>query len=97
MLQPTVGCTGIWLEKKSGALLKPTFDVCMKREAKRGKTFDAPKIIYERGLIGRSRTCAGCWNSLRRIFAPDLIVDSDKLNPNQCAQKIMEEITKKFS
>ncbi len=79
------------------AYIRCPLEICMKREAKRGKTFDSPKNIYEKALIGKSRTVPGIGTPYEEPLHPDSIVNSDKLNPNQCAQKIMEEIMKKFS
>jgi len=79
------------------AYIRCPLEICMKRETKRGKTFDAPKNIYEKALIGKSKTVPGIGTPYEESLHPDLIVDSEKLNPNQCVQKIMEEITKRFA
>jgi adenylylsulfate kinase len=79
------------------AYIRCPLEICIKRESERGKTFDAPENIYEKALTRKSATVPGIGAPYEEPLHPHLIVDSDKLNPNQCAQKILEEITKAFS
>lgn len=79
------------------AYVRCPLEICIKREAKRGKTFDAPKNIYEKALTGKSAIVPGIGVPYEEPLHADLIVDSDKLNPNQCAQKILEAITKRLA
>jgi adenylylsulfate kinase len=67
---------------------------CIEREAERGKTFHAPENIYKKALTGKSTTVPGMGTPYEEPFQPDVIIDSDKLDPNQCAQKIFEVIKK---
>jgi adenylylsulfate kinase len=78
------------------AYIRCPLKICIKREAERAKTFHAPKGVYNKALTGKSATVPGMGAPYEEPLHPDVIVNSDKLNPNQCAQKIFEVITKKF-
>ena len=79
------------------AYLKCSLDVCMDREAKRGKTFQAPKDIYKRAIKGEAPTVPGIGAPYEAPLHPEVIVDSAKLSPEECAHDIHRKIAKTFS
>lgn len=76
--------------------LKCPLEVCMERESKRGKTFQAPKDIYKRALKGEAPTVPGIGATYEESLHPEVIVDSEKLSPEECAREIYETITNAF-
>jgi adenylylsulfate kinase len=78
------------------AYLRCPLEVCIEREAKRGKTFQAPKGIYERALRGKAPTVPGIGAPYEEPLQPEVTVDSEKLSPEECAQKIYETMKKVF-
>jgi len=70
-------------------------EVCMKREAKRGKTFHAPKRIYAKGLEGKSSTVPGVGQPYERPLRPELTIDTTRHTPEQAAQKIFKRLSEK--
>ena len=79
------------------AYLNCPLEVCMDREAKRGKTFQAPKDIYKRAIEGEAPTVPGIGAPYEAPLHPEVIVDSEKLSPEECAQDIYQKIAKTFS
>ena len=71
-------------------------DICIQREAKRGITFHAPRDIYKKGATGRSSTVPGLGAPYEPPLKPEVTVDSESLSPEECAQKILETLTKTF-
>jgi adenylylsulfate kinase len=78
------------------AYLECPLEVCMEREAKRGKTFQAPKDIYQRAIKGEAPTVPGIGAPYEEPVHPEVIVDSEKLNPKECAQEIYNRMAKDF-
>ena len=79
------------------AYLNCPLKVCMERETKRGKTFQAPKDIYKRAIKGEAPTVPGIGAPYEAPLHPEVIVDSEKLSPEECAQDIYRKIAKTFS
>ena len=75
------------------AYVRCPLEVCIKRETKRGKTFMAPKDIYKRGLSGEAPTVPGLGAPYEEPLHPEVTVDSDRMSPEECAQKIQNAIT----
>ncbi|MEM3382812.1 MAG: adenylyl-sulfate kinase [Nitrososphaerales archaeon] len=69
-------------------------ETCIERESKRIETFQAPKDIYKRALEGRS-TVPGIGVPYEEPINPELKIDTEKLNPDDCADKIIDLIIKK--
>ena len=68
-------------------------EVCIYREKSRGKeTFLAPKGIYDKAARGESATVPGIGVPYEEPLSPEVIVDSDKLTPEECADKVIEEL-----
>lgn len=78
------------------AYLRCPLEVCMERESKRGKTFQAPRSIYKRALKGEAPTVPGIGAPYEEPLHPEVTVDSEKLSAEECAQEIYETITKTF-
>lgn len=71
-------------------------EVCIKRESRRGKTFYAPKGIYKKAFMGESATVPGIGVPYEEPLNPEVVVDSDKLNAGQCAERILEVLIETF-
>lgn len=78
------------------AYLECPLEVCVEREAKRGKTYQAPKQIYTRAQKGRAPTVPGMGQPYEPPLNPEIILDTTKYTPEECAQKILETILKGF-
>ncbi|MGC8895222.1 MAG: adenylyl-sulfate kinase [Candidatus Bathyarchaeia archaeon] len=77
------------------AYLKCPLEVCMEREAKRGKTYHAPKQIYAKALQGKAPTVPGFGQPYEEPLNPEITVDTTKFKPEECAQKILNAIIAK--
>lgn len=69
--------------------LECPIEVCMKREAERKETFNAPKGIYDKALKGKSATVPGLGQPYETPLNPELIIKSFESTPDQAAQKIV--------
>lgn len=79
------------------AYLRCPLEVCIARESKRGLDFyGAPGGIYARALRGESRTVPGIGAPYEEPINPEVTVDSDKLSPGECAERILEVILEHF-
>jgi len=76
--------------------VKCPLEVCIKRESKRNKTFGAPKNIYEKAFSGKSSTVPGLGAPYEEPLNPEVIVESNKLSPNECAEMIFKAIINRF-
>ncbi len=79
------------------AYLKCPLEVCIERESKRGKTFQAPKDIYKRALEGEAPTVPGIGAPYEEPIHPEVTVDSEKLSPEEGAQKILKTMLNTFT
>ena len=70
--------------------------VCVGREAGRKKLFHAPKEVYQKAFTGKSSTVPGVGASYEEPRDPEVIIDSDKLSRDECAQKILDTIMETF-
>ena len=75
------------------AYVRCPIETCIERESKRRKTFMAPKEIYKRGLSGEAPTVPGLGVPYEEPLHPEVTVDSDRMSPEECAQKIQGAIT----
>ncbi len=79
------------------AYVRCPLDVCVKRENERkGGAFHAPRDIYKRALTGESATVPGIGAPYEEPKDPEVMVDSDKLSSEECAEKILQTIMKKI-
>jgi adenylylsulfate kinase len=79
------------------AFVRCPLEICIQRETKRKNFAYAPKGIYRKALTGKSATVPGIGVPYEEPENPEVIVDSDKLDADQCAQKIFETMLKAFS
>jgi adenylylsulfate kinase len=78
------------------AYVQCPLEVCIERESKRGITFHAPKDIYKKGKTGKSSTVPGLGAPYEPPLRPEITVDSDRLSPEERAQKILTTLKEKF-
>jgi len=79
------------------AYVRCPLELCMERESKRkGRVYHAPKAIYKKALTGASKTVPGIGVPFEEPVSPEVTVDSDKMSPDECAQKMLETIEEKF-
>jgi len=78
------------------AYLRCPLEVCVQRESGRKDYVYAPKDIYKKAFAGESSAVPGAGAPYEEPLRPEVVVDSDKLDPSQCAQRILEAITKAF-
>jgi len=71
-------------------------DVCMDREAKRAEAFFAPRGIYARALEGKALNVPGVGQPYEEPLAPELVLDTAKLSPLVCAERIADLIGERF-
>ena len=78
------------------AYIRCPLNVCIKRENERKKLFHAPKEVYQKAFTGRSLTVPGVGASYEEPMDPEVIMDSDALDRDECAQKILDTIMETF-
>jgi len=78
------------------AYVRCPLDVAIKREMKRKHYAHAPRGIYKKAIEKESRTVPGFGVPYEEPLKPEVTVDSDKLTPEQCAQKILDVLTQGF-
>jgi adenylylsulfate kinase len=76
--------------------LRCPLDLCIQRETQRRDTHLAPKQIYKKGLVGKSRTVPGVNVPYEEPTHPELIIDTDKQTPDESAQRILDALTKLY-
>jgi len=79
------------------AYVRCPLEVCIKRETKRKVYTYAPKEVYKKAFTGKSATVPGIGAPYEEPENPEVIVDSHKLDADQCAQKILESLLKTFA
>ena len=78
------------------AYLECPLEVCIQRETKRGKTYQAPKQIYKRAQQGKTPTVPGIGQPYQPPLNPEIKINTTKRTPEQAAQKILETIIKHY-
>jgi len=79
------------------AYIRCPLDVCIEREAKRGiDVYGAPRNIYAKAFSGESKTVPGLGAPYEEPINPEVTVDSDKLSPEECVEKILRVLMEKF-
>jgi adenylylsulfate kinase len=78
------------------AYLECPLGICIERETKRGKMYQAPKKIYKRGLEGKAPTVPGIGQPYEQPLDPEIKINTTKCKPEQAAQKILEIILKQY-
>jgi len=77
------------------AYLECPLEVCAEREAKRGKTYQAPKHIYAKALEGKASTVPGIGQPYELPLNPELTINTTLHMPEQAARKIFEKLLEK--
>ncbi len=67
-------------------------DICLKREKTRIDTMHAPRAIYEKAMTGKAPTVPGLGAPYEEPLNPEVVVESDKANPDKCAEEIMAKL-----
>jgi len=70
--------------------LKCPLQICMEREMRRKETYYAPREVYKKALRGESKTVPGLGAPYEESLNPELVLDTDKLSPEECVKKIIE-------
>jgi adenylylsulfate kinase len=73
--------------------LECPLELCMQREARRQKTYSAPREIYREAIKGEARTVPGIGQPYEHPLRPEVAVDTTKCSPEECAQLIFERIS----
>ena len=76
--------------------LECTLETCVQRETSRKNMHQAPTRIYEKGLSGTAPTVPGLGASYEPPLHPEITVNSEKLSPQKCAEKILATILEHF-
>jgi len=74
------------------AYLECPMEICMEREAKRGKTYQAPKQIYTKALKGKAPTVPGIGQPYEPPLNPEIAIDTTQNTPEQAAEKILQKL-----
>ncbi len=72
--------------------LECPLDVCMRREAERGKTHDAPRQIYAKAQEGKAHTVPGVGQPYEPPLRPEVRVDAAHSTPVEAAEKILQKL-----
>jgi len=78
------------------AYLRCPLEVCIERESKRVDNHGAPREVYAKAFRGESKTVPGLGAPYEEPLNPEVTVDSDKLSPEECVEKILKAIAERF-
>ncbi len=78
------------------AYLECPLEVCMERETKRRKTYQAPKRIYARAKQGKAPTVPGIGQPYEPPLKPEITINTTKQMPEETALKILRKMQEKF-
>lgn len=78
------------------AYVRCPLSICIMREKRRKFTSMAPRGIYKKAEKKESLTVPGVGVPYERPLKPEVIVDSDRLTPDQSAERILRKILQKF-
>jgi len=81
-----------YIPKFIEAYLECPMEVCMDREAKRGKTHLAPRKIYPKALRGEAPTVPGIGQPYEPPINPEVKVNTAKCQPKESAEKILQKL-----
>jgi adenylylsulfate kinase len=76
--------------------LKCPLQVCMRREMRRKNRSGAPSMIYLKAKTGDSRTVPGVGVPYEEPVSPEIILDTSKLKPSKCADRVLGMIKTRF-
>jgi adenylylsulfate kinase len=69
-------------------------DLCMKREAHRRETYNAPRQIYSRALEGKASTVPGMGQPYEPPMYPEVTVNTLKYSSEHAARRILDALLK---
>ena len=78
------------------AYLECPLEVCIQRESKRGKTYQAPKQIYAKALRGKAPTVPGIGQPYEPPLNPEITINTTKHTPEQATQKILKKLLESY-
>jgi adenylylsulfate kinase len=78
------------------AYVRCPLNECVTREMKRQITFKAPRGIYAKAARKASLTVPGIGVPYEKPLRPEVVVDSQRLTPNQSAEKIFRKVEREF-
>jgi len=76
--------------------LKCPLKICIEREKRRVETYLAPRNIYEKAFKGKSRTVPGIGSPYEEPLNPEIIIETDKIDPENASDIILKSILSKF-
>jgi adenylylsulfate kinase len=76
--------------------LECPLDVCAEREAKRRKTYLAPKRIYAKALEGEAPTVPGIGQPYEPPLSPEVTIDTTRHTAEQSALRIVQKLLQHF-
>lgn len=74
------------------AYVRCPLKVCIERETERKEFFLAPKDVYKKAFTEKSTTVPGIGVPYEEPLQPDVTVDSDKLEVDECATRILHTL-----
>jgi len=78
------------------AYVRCPLEVCIQREASRKVYAYAPKDIYRKAFAGESSTVPGVGAPYEEPLNPEVVVDSDRMDPEECANRILKVLLQRF-
>jgi adenylylsulfate kinase len=78
------------------AYLKCPLEICMQREAKRRRTYHAPKQIYDRARKGQASTVPGVGQPYEPPLNPEITIDTTTCTADESAEKILKAVLRRF-
>lgn len=67
-------------------------ETCVRRERNRVNTIHAPQGIYNRAMSGKAPTVPGLGSPYEEPVRPEVVVESDEMEPDKCAQAILNKL-----
>ena len=84
------------IEKFVEVYIRCPLEKCIERESKRKDEY-APKNIYKKAFTGKSKTVPGVGVPYEEPVSPEVVVNSEKLSPEECARIISGTIERMFN
>ena len=72
------------IEKFIEVYVKCSVETCMKRD---------PKGLYKKAVQGEVKNFTGISDPYEEPENPEVVVDTEKMGPEQCVRKILEKLT----
>lgn len=72
--------------------LKCPLQICIQRETKRQKTYEAPEKIYKKAFQGKTSTVPGIGQPYQTPKNPEITIDTTKNTPKKNAQQILTTV-----